>query len=197
MWRKSNKMRQTIEKIWTLLNVTVDKLNEQVPDVELRQDSYRKFNDIFRQTYKEIKEHYMDNNVENLDRHKVAGIIIVSILKSDAITYKGTIEKDKEFFGQYLIAASVGITFMQNQLNTLLLEKNKQPIKKIWFPEPISCNTPYFDILCRNLYFSNNNSNWGINPLEIAEKLFILEYITLEKSGVDPSIFKSISSSNK
>lgn len=186
-------MKQTIERTWELLENTVDQLSKQTAGIVLNKDSYKKFDDNFRQAYKEIKEHYMDNNVKNLDRHKVASIIIVSILKSDAIVYQGKNEQNKEFFGQYLIATSVGITFMQNQLNTILVEKNEQPIKKLWFPDPLSCDTPYFEILCRNLYFSNNNSNWGLNPLEIAEKLFLLEYVTLEKCGIDPHVFKGIS----
>lgn len=183
-------MRQTIERTWELLETTVKQINKQTPGVILDNDSYRKFDDNFRKIYNAIKEHYMENKVKNLDRHKVASIIIVSILKSNAIIYQGEIEQGKEFFGQYLIAASVGITFMQNQLNAILVEKNKEPIKNLWFPDPLSCDTPYFEIFCRNLYFSNCNSDWGLNPLDIAERLFLLEYVTLEKCGIDPHILK-------
>lgn len=114
------------------------------PGVILDSDSYKKFDDYFRKMYSEIKEHYMESTVKNLDRHKIASIIIVSLLNSNDIVYQGEIEQGEEFFGQYLIAASVGITFMQNQLNMLLMEKNKEPIKKLWFPDALSCDTPYF-----------------------------------------------------
>lgn len=190
LWRRKYKMRQTIERIWTLLNVTVEKLQEQDNGIVLNRESYKRFNDIFRDLHKEIKDRYMEKSVKNLDRHKIAGIAIISIIRSDAITYQGKVDEDKEFFGQYLIAMSVGITFMQNQLNTLLFRKKVQPIKTICFPEPLSCDTPYFEILCRNLYFANNNRDWGLNPLELAEKLFLLEYMTLEKNGIDPRILK-------
>lgn len=183
-------MKQTIERTWELLENTVKQINKKNSGVILDEDSYKRFDADFRKMYNEIKEHYMENTVKNLDRHKVASIIIVSILNSNAIVYQGEVEQGKEFFGQYLIAASVGVTFMQNQLNTLLIEKDKEPIKNLWFPDSLSCDTPYFEIFCRNLYFSNNNSDWGINPLDIAEKLFLLEYITMEKCGVDPHIFK-------
>ena len=79
---------------------------------------------------------------------------------------------------------------MQSQLNKILVDKNLQPIKALWFPKAVSCKTPYFEIFCRNLYFSNNSDKWGLNPLDIAEKLFILEYVTLEKAGIDPQILK-------
>lgn len=183
-------MKQTIDKIWELLEVTVKQIKKQMPDVILDDGSYTRFSNNFKNLYNEIKEHYMESKVKNLDRHKVASSIITSIINSNIIIYQGEIEQDKEFFGQYLIAASVGITFMQNQLNQILIEKNKEPIKSLWFPDPLSCDTPYFEIFCRNLYFSNNNDNWGINPLDIAEKLFLLEYVTLEKCGIDPHVLK-------
>lgn len=183
-------MKQTIERTWDLLDNTVKKIKEKTPGIVLDSDSNKRFDGIFRKTYSEIKDHYMDSTVKNLDRHKIASVIIVSILSSKAIVYQGEVEEGKEFFGQYLIAASVGITFMLNQLNTLLMEKNKEPIKNLWFPDALSCDTPYFEIFCRNLYFSDNNDEWGINPLDVAEKLFLLEYITMEKCGIDPHIFK-------
>lgn len=185
-------MKQTIERAWNLLEKTVKQVSEKNSGIVLDADSYKKFDDNFRKIYSEIRENYMESTVKNLDRHKVASIIITSILNSNAVIYEGKVEEGTEFFGQYLIAASVGITFMQNQLNMLLIEKNIEPIKNLWFPDALSCDTPYFEIFCRNLYFSNNNNDWGINPLDIAEKLFLIEYVTMEKCGIDPHIFKEI-----
>lgn len=183
-------MRQTIERTWELLKSTVEQISKQTPGVVLNTDSYKEFDDYFRKTYNKIKKDYMASNVKNLDRHKVASIIIVSILESKAIMYQGEIEQGKEFFGQYLIATSVGITFMQYELNVLLLEKGQNTISKLYFPDPLSCDTPYFEIFCRNLYFANCNNEWGLNPLDIAEKLFLLEYLTLETCGIDPHVLK-------
>lgn len=185
-------MRQTIERVWNLLDNTVKQIEKQTTGIVLYRGLYKNFDNCFRDLYKEIKEYYMESNVQNLDRHKVASIIIVSIIKSNIIAYEGKIDKDKEFFGQYLIAASVGITFMQYELNTLLSEKNQNKIESLWFPQPLSCDTPYFEIFCRNLYYANNNKNWGLNPLDIAEKLYLLEYITLEKAGINPCILKTL-----
>lgn len=187
-------MRQTIERTWELLENTIKQIDKKTPGVVLSKGAYRRFDDNFRKLYNEIKEHYMENDVKNLDRHKVASIIIVSIIKANAIVYQGKVEQGKEFFGQYLIATSVGMTYMQYELNKLLVEKNEKTITKLWFPSPISCDTPYFEIFCRNLYFANCNNNWGLNPLDVAEKLFILEYITLEKYGINPKILKMVSS---
>lgn len=82
LWRRKYKMRQTIERIWTLLNVTVEKLQEQDNGIVLNRESYKRFNDIFRDLHKEIKDRYMEKSVKNLDRHKIAGIAIISIIES-------------------------------------------------------------------------------------------------------------------
>lgn len=183
-------MRPIIERTWELLENTLEQVNEQVSGVVINNNSYKDFNVCFRRIYNEIKEHYMESSTKNLDRHKVASIIMISILESKAIIYQGDIEPGKTFFGQYLVAASVGITYMQNELNVMLSEKGQKTITKLWFPDPLVCDTPYFEIFCRNLYFANCNNDWGLNPLDIAEKLFLLEYITLEKCGIDPCILK-------
>lgn len=183
-------MKEAIEKTWELLGITVERISQKEPGVSLNRDLKTKFDQNFRDMYDDIKDHYMESDVENLDRHKMASIIIVNILKTEVIQYNGEVKAGKKFFGQYLIAASVGITFMQNQLNKLLIEKNRNPIQKLWFPDALSCDTPYFEIFCRNLYFSQDNKEWGLNPLDIAERLFLLEYVTLEKCGIDPQILK-------
>lgn len=79
---------------------------------------------------------------------------------------------------------------MQDRLNKKLVDKGENPIGKIWMQDALSCDTPYFEILCRNLFYAKSDAGWNINPLDMAEKLFILEYVTLEKNGIDPHILK-------
>lgn len=183
-------MKQTIEKSWDLLGKTVQMMQSKIADIEFDDKAKSTYDANFRRLYELIQKEYMKNDVKNLDRHKVASIIIISILKSNAIVYKKEIRDDKRFFGEYLIAVSVGIAYMQDRLNSKLIDKGQNTITKIWLPDAISCDTPYFEILCRNLYYSENSSEWGLNPLELSEKLFILEYVTLEKNNIDPHILK-------
>ncbi len=183
-------MRQTIEKTWDLLECAVNQYKEKCPDVLCDENAKDRFDEIFRNWYAEIKKDYMNTNVQNLDRHKVASILMVSIIKSEAIKYNGQIPENQVFFGGYLIAASVGFSFMMDQLNRALMEKGVDVLEGFVFPEPVSCRTRYFDVFCRNLYYAEKNEKWGLNPLELAEKLFLLEYITLRENNIDPGVLK-------
>lgn len=185
-------MKQTIEKTWSLLEKTVEVANRKNLNIILNAQAKEKFADEFETLHKHIKENYMREEIQNLDRHKVAAIIMVCILSSDALAYEGVLQENERFFGEYLIAGSVGINYMQDRLNSLLVEKNQNTIDKFWFPEALSCDTKYFEIFCRNLYYADNEEKWGLNPLDIAEKLFLIEYATLEKNGIDPCVLKDI-----
>ena len=61
-------------------------------------------------------------------------------------------------------------------------------------PNAISCNTSFEDIMIRNLVYAEDNPKWGLNPLAIAENLFLLEYITIIQKGID---FKYLSHDKK
>lgn len=181
-------MNNTIKATWNLLIETIDATNVEI---QLNEGSYDVYKEKFNYWYYKIKNDYMKQDVNFLDRHKVAGIIIVSILQSNIITCTEPVKANKIFIGQHLIAGSVGITYMQDRLNEQLIEKGKQPVERIWMPECIfSCDVPYFDIFCRNLYFAEIEKEWGLNPLEIAKELFLLEYVTIEKHGINPVILK-------
>lgn len=185
-------MDKTIKKTWDLLKKTVDLKQKEYPEMSLNENLFNLYKDRFCFWYQYIKDNYMNNHVEYLDRHKVSGIIIVSLIECKAITYdEEKIPEGYIFIGQYLISLSIGLTYMQNRLNDCLLKKGKGPIDKIWMPECIfSCDNNYFEIISRNLYYSHTEDMWGLNPLDIARELFLLEYITVEKNGIDPNILK-------
>ena len=115
-------MRQMVEKIWELLECNIKEMNKKSQDVILNYEAHDRFYDYFKELYAEIKKNYMKNEVKNLDRHKVSGIIIVTIIKSDVIQYKGKMEENYIFFGKYVIATSVAITYMQDRLNEKILD---------------------------------------------------------------------------
>ena len=182
-------MKQTIEKTWDLLDTTIKEIQKKNPEVFCN-GTQESFDREFRKLYEYIKDNFMKDEVKNLDRHKVASIIIVSIIKMQVVGYKGNLPEDSKFFAPYVIAASVGITYMMDRLNLLLREKNLKQVDRLWFPDALSCDTEYIEIFSRNLYFANEISGWSLNPLDIAEKLFVLEYVTLEKNDIDPHVLK-------
>ncbi len=183
-------MTQTIDKTWDLLRVAVEKEVKKCSELSLDESAYETYKQNFKNLYGFIKKEYMKDKVKNLDRHKVAAIVIASIVQSEAVKYLGEIESGKTFFGQYLIASVVGMNYLQDRLNALLKERKLPKIEGLDFPEALSCDTKYLDIFSRNLYYSHGRAEWGINPLDIAEKLFLLEYRTLEKNGIDPKELK-------
>ena len=184
-------MTETIKKTWNLLKETINVISENNPEIQIVQETYNIYEQSFNSWYDRIMTTYMNNDVAYLDRHKVAGIIIVAIIESGAVICSKVVSENKHFIGQYLVASSVGITYMQDRLNEILIRKHQNPIDKIWMPEVIfSCDVPYFEIFARNLYFSHEMSKWGLNPLDISKELFLLEYITIEKKEIDPYILK-------
>lgn len=183
-------MTPTIDKTWELLNKTIIELKDE--NILIDNDAYENFKKIFKDLYDEIRKAYMEKKEESLDRHKLASIIIVSILKSGCIKHQNPIDENNEiFFAPYVLATSVGMTFMQRELNKTLKRKKKKMIQKLTFPDAFSCDTSYFDIFCRNLYYANDNKQYGLNPLDIAEKLFLLEYIAVKNEKIDVNILKT------
>ena len=186
-----NDLQQIVEKTWSMLDKAIKGIGRSADFMYVDSSAKEAFEDRFNNLYNHILNDYMKDTVEALDRHKVASIITVALIEADVIKFIGEIPSEKKFFGNYLVAASIGISYMQDRLNKKLIEKGENPIGKLWMPPyALSCDTPYFEIMCRNLYYSNNEFGWGLNPLEMADKLFILEYITLEKNGINPLILK-------
>ncbi len=189
-----NNLQQIADMCWTMLCKAVKAAKEMEPSIcmYVEPDVKKDFEDQFNNLYNYLLNNYMKNTVKALDRHKVASIIAIALIESNAIKFKGDIPSGKTFFGHYLVAVSVGVSYMQSMLNNKLIEKGENPIGKLWMPEELwSCDRPYFEILCRNLYYARTDSRWNVNPLELSEKFFLLEYVSLEKNGIDPHILKA------
>lgn len=181
-------MTPIIENAWTLLENEYQKYSKENVDFILDKNKKEYFKQAFKKHYNEIKDNYMLPSVKYLDRHKVAAIIIVSILESNAVSYNN-LDKDCVFIGNELLAIKVGLAYMTENLNEKLSEKNVgKKIEKVVFPEALSCETSYIEIMCRNLYIAK--TDYKLNPLDIADRLFLLEYIILLKNGIDTSVLK-------
>ena len=181
-------MTELIKGTWTLLNIAVEKTRLQDSNIELNDGAYKEYQRLFKEQYEFVRDKFMKDSVEYLDRHKVASIVIASLIQSDAVKYSKDIAEGESFFGKYLIAVSVGLSYMLDRLNAKLKEKGIKSIEKYWFPAAFSCNTPYFEIFSRNLYFTHEKTDWQLNLLDMSEILYLLEYMTLKENEIDPSI---------
>ena len=63
----------------------------------------------------------MEESVDNLDRHKVAAVIIISILKTIDIEYNN-LPKTKVLWGKQTVAVNIGLNYMCGELNKILAE---------------------------------------------------------------------------
>lgn len=179
-------MTSLTENVWRIIGEQCEKYCKIDENFIFHKGKQREFQNLFNQKYSSFKEKYMKNNVKDLDRHKIAAIIILSLRDSNVIRYKD-LDEEFIFIGDLLVALKTGLAYMLEELNEKLREKNiKHQITCFDLPNAQSCKTDYLSIMCRNLYFAKDEHE--IVVLELAEKLFLLEYILLLKNNIDPDL---------
>ncbi len=177
-------MKPIIDSIWNAVKEKIEYLQDDDKNIIFDDSKYDAFKNEFENLYESIKEKYMNKHVTALDRHKVAAVMIVSLLKTNVIAYKKISDKFV-FIGSEMIATEIALSWMCQNLNERLNElKIEVEITEYIMPRAFACDTPYFEIFSRNLFFAQEN--YKLNPLDIAEKLFLLEYITIIKNNIDP-----------
>lgn len=195
-------MKELTQNIWDLVKEQCDKVSKYDSNIVFAQERFNDFHELFKVKYEELKNKYMLDSVKYLDRHKSAALSIICLLESNIVTYKsnethnnsfndvdGSIE-ESIFIGAELFALKAALSYMLEKLNEKLYDKNiDKKIDTFLFPEALSCETQYIEILCRNLYYAKKD--FVLNPLDLSEKLFLLEYICLLKSGINPDLLKN------
>lgn len=149
--------------------------------------NFDKFNACYVEQYKYILNEYMKKKEDSLDRHKVAAIIILSVIEAGFLETKSS---DPKFTGNYALAVDVALNYMLDEVNEILTQQGQKTLEGFLFPEATTCKTEYYKIFYRNLYYIDKNDKWKLNPLDIADRLFLIEYIMLLKRGIDPNIIK-------
>ena len=169
-------MEKLVSRIWenVVAGVNFMCLNDKSLKHKDLQTQEPIFENEFMALYHKIVSNYMLEGTETLDRHKVAAIIMCSVIKSDLLEAEQGGHTSKIFLGNYILATDCGFAYLLKELNMKLNECDMMEIK----------------IFYRNLYFADNSEDWHLNPLDIAERLFLLEYMTLEKNGIAPDILK-------
>lgn len=182
-------MDQLIDKIWDIVKIGAGNICAKDTDICFGESKKETFKNWVERLYDNLLE-YMEDAEKPLDRHKMAAIFIVAVIKAEVLEGE---RREAVFVGNYILAAEVGFSYMRKVLNEKLEEKlgvETKNIERFYFPKANSCPTDYFRIFYRNLYFADTNEEWGLNPLDIAERLFLLEYLTLEHNDIEPSILK-------
>lgn len=172
-------MYAKLETLWNEMIKEVECNSETDENVILNKEKKIVFQKIFEEIYNKIKNQNMRDEVIFLDRHKVAAIVICSIIKTKVFEYRMT-DENKVFLGNYCLALSAGLSYLQYELNQALQEEGKLPIKKIGFPDVMYGKSSYKENLVNMLYFSDLEDS--LNVLGLANIMFLLEQINLLQS---------------
>lgn len=188
-------MKETVQAAWDTLEEAYLLTKLDYPGLIFNKEAFEECYSHFKKWREILLKQYMKEEVIELDRHKIAAILSISIIESKAISYNGDLH-GKIFLGLQLLSVSCGLSYMQLQLNNLLKSKNQKTINKYLMPRPHSCETNYFDVIARNLYYEEHGTDlngrklWGLNPLQLANTFYLIELFTLEHYNIDTEILK-------
>lgn len=180
-------MKNTIRFAWDAIESECRQFQEKDSTIIFNSEKYGDFEKLFIQHYEDIMKRFMRDTSE-LDSHKQASIITISCIESNAIEHK--VEKDMISIVPQLIALKVGLSYMCDRLNELLVKKQIEPIDKYIFPIAIACDTPYIEIMSRLLYYEQHETDMSFNVMELSDRYFLLEYINLLQHGIEPNLLK-------
>lgn len=144
-YRMRENLEKLINKIWDIASQGARMMKDECNEIIYNKKSKEHFGDIFEELYMYIANEYMQCPDEPLDRHKVAAITMISIIKAGVVTsdYK---DEDNIFFGNYTLAADSGLQYMLSELNKRLLEKKMKQVERYYFPVAMACETDYYRI---------------------------------------------------
>lgn len=179
------------ERVW-------DIVEKNAKDVVSKYEDTFYFNDnakyVFMQKMDEyeemIKSKFMHFEVIKLDRHKIASIIICSVIEANVLRTITDCESEEVLFdGNEKIGVNIGLSYMRSTLLALLSKTSEAgKFQDYTFPEALTCDTAYKTIICRNLYYAK--THFMLNPIELSNTLFLLENYSLMESGVDLKVLK-------
>lgn len=136
-----------------------------------------------------IRDYMKKNPKPQLDRHKLAAIIAVCGSAESFIKSSEEIEGDNIFFGRFMVALYVALSFMEDDLNADIKEsKLLSPDEKVGLclPDPVICETKSVNSMARMMYWEERTkTDVCIRVLELANTLFLIEQYTLLMYDVD------------
>lgn len=181
------------DKVWETIGAQAEQAKKKYPSLIFHDEKKEEFNQKYKEKYNEIMSRFMTQDTKELDSHKQAAIIIICCLQVGVIEYSESLpdKKDEFLLLPQIIAVNVGLSFMQDCLTQRLKEKGiRKKVEQYYFPVAFACDTPYGNIMCRILYYEQNENDMDFNVLELSDRLFLLEYINLLQYGIDPTYLK-------
>lgn len=187
-------MTPVIDKAWSALESACNNLGAET-GVSFNKEAYKDFKDQFSYYYGTFLNEFMTKETTELDEHKQAAVIVISAIKSNAI--QQSVGDNEIALAPYSVALNVGFSFLLDRLNEKLMAAGVKEIEEFQLPFPIACDTPYFESLCRMLYYEDSDEGesgihyqMSLNMIEWADRFFLLEYILLQKNEINPWMLK-------
>lgn len=184
IWESILSVRQELQK--TYPNVPLDLTADA--DIIFKREFTRYYNFILENFMQKNEQKENNNDAEHpvtLDRHKVAAVIICSILKADIIKNPNNEDNSKAFLGNEIIAFNAAFSYMYSALKSDF-EKGLVPYDKLFehyiMPKPYSCNRSFDYSLCRDLYYTK--TNYELSPISLSNLLFVLEDYSFIQNGI-------------
>lgn len=186
------------EKMWQAIQESFDFWNQKEKSQQLIFHSERKekFIEAFAEHYEFIMDNFMTTETKALDTHKQVAIMLVSAWEANAIE-QVSCEEGQIPLGCQAVLLDVAFSYLEQSINKKLEDIKVRPIK-LRLPKALACDTSYFNILRRMLYYElvlegeQNNKGYcmAYNILDWSDRFFLLEYITLLENGIDPMLIK-------
>lgn len=181
-----------IDKAWESIEQIITDYKQQGIILKTHDGKKQEFAQKFSKLYNYILKTFMSEETKDLDPHKQAAILIISAIECEIVDPQEDIPNGNRII--YNVALAAGIVYLQNRMSARLKNAD-MPCgdMAIEFPEAFTCETPYFSIMTRMLYYEdpkqktkNYTGNFlEYNILELSDRLFLLEYITLLQNGID------------
>lgn len=189
---ENNNNNEFKQIIWQHVEDEIKKIIGKFPNnFEYNENGKSIFDKSFDRYFNDIKDKVMLPEARGLDSHKIAAVVICSIIKADALKVSVCdYEKDKRIFdGNEKIAVKVGLGYMAAALKKIMKgTQEESKFTEYIMPKAIMCETDYMTIICRNLYFAK--TYYQLNPIDLANTLFLFEQLTLLQNKVDLDILR-------
>ncbi len=172
-------MTKTIQTYWSLLEqyCKITDKNECYPII--RHEVLEQYKKSVKKTYDQYKDKYLKDEVEFLDRHKMAAILVVEGIKCNVMvpSQGENVDSSKLFVGCEKILLLAAVDYLLAHMNRCFIANDLKKIDTFIYPNAFTCKTKFVDVLSRTLYYSH--TDFSLNIMELAEKFFLLEYITI------------------
>lgn len=165
-------MNNKLNALWDeMLNYAKNK--KSLDDIiVIHEDRKNFFIQSFYYSYNEFKSKNMKPEVVYLDRHKVAAILIETVIKTEIMEYNSE-DNAGVYLENYYLALSIGLSYMQYEAKIAYKDKNGINTFKLSFPDVFFGDKNYKEYLVNMLYLSNKENSLDIYAL--ANILFLIE----------------------